>query len=195
MTAKKILAPLATVCLMLGACASDPIEMAGDPGALPAFRTFKVQEERYVFPDQITDEQRAKVSNELRAAAVGALQGRGYREVTGAEPADVLVVLGAVSRTTMTEAVEQDLGKHINPVNTSVFDASSGNPSAPVGEQRPPGVGREGDLILYLIDPATQRSLWRASSTGAATTPGEALRKARSTYRSMVRKLPEAKPA
>lgn len=195
MTTKKILVPLATIFLLLGACASDPIEMAGDPGALPAFKTFKVQEERYVFPEQITDDQRARVSSELRAAAVSALQGRGYREVTGSEPADVLVVLGAVSRTTMTAAAEQDLGKHINPVNTSVFDASHGNTPSPVGEQRPPGVGREGDLILYLLDPATQRSLWRASSSGAATTPGEALRKARSTYRSMVRKLPEAKTA
>lgn len=179
--------------ILLGACASDPIETAGDAAALPAFRTFRVQEERYLFPEQISESDRQKVSKELRAAAVSALQGRGYREVSGSEQPDVLVVLGAASRTTMTPAVEQDLSKHINPVNTSVFDGSGGGAPTPVGgEQRPPGIGREGDLILYLIDPATQKSLWRASSSGAATTPGEALRKARSTYRAMVRQLPQA---
>lgn len=185
----------ASALLILGACASDPIETAGDPASLPAFRTFKIHEERYLFPEQITEDQRNKVSTELRAAAIGALQGRGYREVSGSEQPDVLVVLGAASRTTMTPAVEQDLSKHINPVNTSVFDGSGGDAPTPVGEQRPPGIGREGDLILYLLDPATQKSLWRASSSGAATTPGEALRKARSTYRSMVRQLPQAKGA
>lgn len=192
MTTRTLALLASPLLIVLGACASDPIETAGDTSALPTFRTFKVQEERYLFPEQITDEQRKKVSTELRAAAVGALQSRGYREVSGSEQPDVLVVLGAASRTTMTSAVEQDLSKHINPVNTSVFDGSTGDAPAPVGEQRPPGIGREGDLILYLLDPATQKSLWRASSSGAATTPGEALRKARSTYRSMVRQLPQA---
>ena len=178
--------------VLLGACASDPIETAGDADALPAFRTFKVHEERYLFPEQITEDQRAKVSTELRAAAVSALQGRGYREVSGSEQPDVLVVLGAASRTTMSEAAERDMSKYINPVDTSVFDGSGGDAPTPVGDESPPGFGREGDLILYLLDPATQKSLWRASSSGAATTPGEALRKARSTYRSMVRQLPQA---
>lgn len=190
---KKNLSSLLVSILVLTACASDPIEMAGDPASIPAFRTFKVQEERLAFPEQIPDGQREQITRELRSAAVGALQGRGYREVSGSESPDVLVVLGAAARTTMSPAVEEDLSKHINPVNTSVFDGSSGDTPNAAGEGRPPsGIGREGDLILYIIDPATQRSLWRASSSGAATTPGEALRKARSAYRAMVRKLPAA---
>ena len=133
------------------------------------------------------------VGIEPNAQGVAALQGRGYREVKGTAPADVLVVLGAASRTTLSAAVEEDLSRHINPVDTSVFDASSRDTPNDASESRPPGIGREGDLILYLLDPATQRSLWRASSSGAASTPGEALRKARSAYRGMVSKLPMAK--
>lgn len=188
---KKNLSSLFAI-LLLTACASDPIETAGDPASMPAFRTFKVQEERLAFPEQIPDGQREQITRELRSAAVGALQARGYREVSGSESPDVLVILGAASRTTMSAAVEQDLSKHINPVDTSVFDAGSRDTPNTAGEERPPGIGREGDLILYIIDPATQRSLWRASSSGAASTPGEALRKARSAYRGMVRKLPAA---
>ena len=56
----------------------------------------------------------------------------------------------------------------------------------------PAGTGREGDLILYLLDPKTQKVMWRASSNGAATTPSEALRSARATYAAMVAKLPRA---
>jgi len=178
--------------LLLSACATDPIEVAGDARALPAFRTFKVQEERYAFPEQITDEQRQHVSSELRRAAVGALESRGYQQVTADAAPDVLVVLGAVSRTTLTPATEAELNKHIRPVDTSVFDASAGNAPGGVANDRPAGVGREGDLILYLLDPATQRSLWRASASGSATSANEALRKARATYRSMAKKLPEA---
>lgn len=189
---KKILGLVAGA-LMLAGCATDPIETAGDLAAVPAFRTFKVQEERLAFPDQIPDDQRDRITRELRDAAVGALEGRGYREVKGNEPADVLVVLGAASRTTLSSAVEEDMSRHINPVDTSVFDASNRDTPNDAAESRPPGIGREGDLILYLLDPATQRSLWRASSSGAASTPGEALRKARSVYRSMVNKLPAAK--
>lgn len=185
---------LAAAAALLSACATDPIEIAGNPAAIPAFRTFKVQEERYVFPEHISDDQRQRVSTELRQAAVGALQGRGYKEVTGTAPADVLVVLGAISRTTLTPATEEELNRHIRPVDTSVFDASAASDPAARGamNEQPPGVGREGDLILYLLDPATQRSLWRASASGSATSPSEALRKARATYRAMVRKLPEA---
>lgn len=182
------LAPL----VLLTGCATDPIEMAGDPSAIPAFRTFKIQEERYAFAEPVSDAERARVSTELRQAAVGALQSRGYREVSANEPPDVLVVLGAVGRTTLSASAEQDLSKHINPVNTAVFDGSSSDVPTGMAEERPPGVGREGDLILYLLDPATQHSLWRASASGSATTAGEALRKARSTYRTMVRKLPQA---
>ncbi len=184
---------LAIAALLLTGCATDPIETAGDLAAIPAFRTFKVQEERLAFPEQIPEDQRDHIASELRAAAVGALQGRGYREVTGSEPADVLIVLGAAGRTTMSSAVEEDLSRHINPVDTSVFDASSGATPNEAAGDRPPGVGREGDLILYILDPATQRSLWRASSSGAASTPGEAQRKARSVYRSMVGKLPQVR--
>jgi Domain of unknown function (DUF4136) len=182
-----LIAPL----LLLCGCATDTIETAGDAAAIPTFRTFRIQEERYAFSERITDEQRARISTELRGAAVGALEERGYRQVTGTTPADVLVVLGAVGRTTLSESAEKDLSRHINPVDTSVFDAGSNTRTAELSE-RPPGVTREGDLILYLLDPATNRSLWRASSTGAATTPDEALRKAKATYRAMVRKLPRA---
>ena len=182
---------LALCSLVLAGCASDPIEMAGDPSSLPAFKTFKVQEERLAFPTDLPESDRARISSSLRSAAVGALTGRGYREVSGSESPDVLVVIGAAARTTMSASVEQDMSKHINPVNTTVFDGSTTNtPTAAL--ETPPGIGREGDLILYLLDPATQRSLWRASSSGAASTPGEALRKAKSVYREMVRKLPQA---
>lgn len=184
---------LAAAAPLLSACATDPIEIAGDAAAIPAFRTFKVQEERYVFPEHITEDQRQRVSTELRQAAVGALQGRGYKEVTGTAAPDVLVVLGAISRTTLTPATEAELNRHIRPVDTSVFDASAGDPTTRGAmNEQPAGVSREGDLILYLLDPATQRSLWRANASGSATSPSEALRKARATYRAMVRKLPEA---
>lgn len=173
-------------------CAIDPIETAGDPAALPAFRTFSIQDERYSFPEQITEEQRARVSSELRQAAVGALQNRGYREVSTNEKPDVLVVLGAISRTTLPTGMDEDRSKHVNQVDTSIFDANPGDTPTAVGGDGPTGFAREGDLILYLLDPATQRSLWRASSSGSATSSGEALRKARSTYRAMVKKLPQA---
>ncbi len=179
--------------LLLAACATDPIEIAGNAKALPALRTFKVQEERYAFPEQITDEQRRRVSAELRRAAVDALEGRGYQEVTGDTAPDVLVVLGAVGRTTLAPATEAELNKHIRPVDTSVFDASAGSaPAGAAANDRPTGVGREGDLILYLLDPVTQRALWRANANGSASSAGEALRKARSTYRAMAKRLPEA---
>jgi hypothetical protein len=66
-------------------------------------------------------------------------------------------------------------------------------PTAAADQDRQLGIGREGDLILYLLDPKTQRTVWRASSSGSATTPAEALRKVRATYRAMVQKLPPAK--
>ncbi|HKE96261.1 MAG TPA: DUF4136 domain-containing protein [Povalibacter sp.] len=190
-TVWKALAPL----LLLAGCATDPIETAGDSAALPAFRTFKVQEERYSFPEQLTAEQRTRVGAELRKAAVGALTERGYREASANESPDVLIVLGAVSRTTLPTGTEEDLSKHINQVDTSVFDASSGQTPTAVGAERPTGFSREGDLVLYLLDPATQHSLWRASASGSASSSGEALRKARSTYKAMVRKLPQAPAA
>ena len=104
----------------------------------------------------------------------------------------MLVTLGAISRPTLGEEAASR-GGHINPVDTSVLDA--GRPtSVPESEATmPPGVGREGDLILYLLDPKTKRALWRASSSGSATTPSEALRRARATYAAMVAMLP--KPA
>lgn len=179
--------------LLLSGCATDPIEFAGDPASVPAFRTFKVQEERLAFPQELPEADRLRVTNSLRSAAVNALQGRGYREAGANEKPDVLVVLGAASRTTLSESAERELGKHINPVSTEVFDAGSSNAPTDAASERPPGIGREGDLILYIIDPATQKSLWRASSSGAASTPGEALRKAKAAYRGMVKQLPQAR--
>ena len=48
--------------------------------------------------------------------------------------------------------------------------------------------------MLSLLDPKTQRAVWLASSNGAATTPAEAMRKARATYAAMGAKLPKALP-
>jgi hypothetical protein len=178
--------------VLLTACVTDPIEYAGNAKSLPAFRTFKVQEERYIFPEQLPADQRERVGSELRQAAVSALEDRGYRQVPANENADVLVVLGAISRTTVPTAVNEDQSRHVNQVDTSVFDASATEPPAAVGGDGPTGFSREGDLILYLLDPATKRSLWRANASGSASSSGEALRKARSAYRSMVRQLPRA---
>jgi hypothetical protein len=172
--------------LWLKGCASiGPIEVSGDPASLPPFKTFRVHEEQFVFATELTEEQGARLSKELRSAAVGALNQRGYHE---ASEADLLVTLGAISRLTLSDESESRDGG-IQPVNTSVLDP--GQPlGTPESQRMPPGVGREGDLILYLIDPKTQRAIWRASSTGSATTPSEALRKARATYAAMVAKLP-----
>ncbi len=189
MIAHRALLPFVCV-LALGACATDPIEYAGTPASLPPFRTFKVAEERYVFPEQISPNQRDRVGPELREAAASALRERGYREVGKDETADVLVVLGAIGRTTAPTAVNEDQSRHLNQVDTNVFDGSTAEPPPAVGGEGPVGFSREGDLILYLLDPNTRRSLWRANSSGSASSAGEALRKARSVYRAMVRQLP-----
>jgi hypothetical protein len=177
---------LALVAALLAACASvDQIETS-DPATLRPFKTFHVQQIQFTFATDITDEQRERVSTELRTAVVAALNQRGYRE---AAQADVLVTLGALSRPTLPEA--ESAQSPLHAVDTSVLD-SSRPPSAPSSQTAPPGVGREGDLVLELLDPQTQRSIWHASSTGAATTPSEALRKARATYAAMVARLPMA---
>jgi hypothetical protein len=172
---------------MLAGCASDPIEQSGDPAALPPFKTFQLQKEQFAFATEISDEQREHVARELRAAVVHALEGRGYHE---ASDADVLVALGAVSRLTLSDDPGAG-GGPLHHVDTSVLDP--GRPTVqPASEMLPEGVGREGDLFLDLLDPKTQRVVWHASSTGSATTPSEALRKARSTYAAMVARLPKA---
>lgn len=174
---------------LVQACASfDSIEMSGDPAAVPPFQTFAIQEEQFSFAVPVSEEQRASISAKLRQAAVNALQERGYRE---ASPADVLVVLGAVVRVTFDEDSGGRSG-NLQPVDTSVLDTNRG--SQPPAEAALPlsGVGREGDLILYLLDPRTKRAIWRANSGGSATTPAEAERKASATYRAMARKLPKA---
>jgi Domain of unknown function (DUF4136) len=172
---------------MLAGCASDPIEVSGDPAALPSFKTFNVYQQQFAFATEISDEQREHVSKELRAAVVHALEGRGYREASNA---DVLVALGAVSRLTLSDDPGAG-GGPLHHVDTSVLDP--GRPTVEsTSELLPEGVGREGDLFLDLLDAKTQRVVWHASSTGAATTPSEALRKARSTYAAMVGRLPKA---
>ena len=173
------------VCL-LTACGTDPIQMSGDPAMIPPFKSFRIDEEQFVFATEITTEQRDQVSRKLREAAVSALEKRGYQEATDA---DVLVALGAMSRPTLSEESGSSGGLH--HVDTTVLDA--GRPFTPSASEIPPsGVGREGDLMLSLRDAKTKRALWQASSNGAATTPAEALRKARSTYAAMVAKLPKA---
>jgi hypothetical protein len=184
---------IVVLAVALAGCVGDPIQYAGDPQAIPAFHTFKVQEERYVFPEQVPAEQRGRVTGELRKSAVGALEQRGYREVGANENADVLVVLGAISRTTVPTGDHEDQSRRLNQVDTSVFDGSADDlRAAQVDRDEPTGFAREGDLILYLLDPVTKRSLWRASASGSASSSGEALRKARSTYRAMVKQLPAA---
>jgi len=172
----------------LAACATDPIETSSDAKTLAAFSTFQIQDEQYVFSEPISDEQRAKISAELRSAAVDALKEKGYREAT---PGDVLVVLGAVSHATLPEP-ERELKRGINAVDTTALDTS--RPDLPMRdpEDRPQGLGREGDLILYLLDPKDKKTLWRANSSGTANSPTEAIAKARATFRAMVEKLPRA---
>jgi hypothetical protein len=180
---------LAFVAWLSSGCATvGPIETSGDPASVPPFSTFRIHEEQFVFATEISAKQREQISKELRQAAVNALNGRGYREATDA---DVLVTLGAISRPTLETDSGSSSSGRLKPVDTSVLDAGK-----PIGQSEsellPSGVGREGDLILYLLDPKTQRVVWRASSNGSATTPSEALRRARATYAAMVEKLPRA---
>jgi hypothetical protein len=177
-----------TLVASLAACSSiGPLELSGDPAALPPFKTFRVHEEQFVFASELSPEQTAKISSELRSAAVSALEKRGYKETGG--DADVLVSLAAISRPTLPDAGSGGTSS-LHPVDTSVLDP--GQPNGPQFDDQPSGAGREGDLMLYLLDPKTQRVLWRASATGAATTPAEALRHARATYAAMAAKLPPA---
>lgn len=180
---------LAFACLLLQACAGfDSIETSGDAAAIPPFHTFAIQGEQFSFAVPVSEQQRAAISDKMRRAAVDALVERGYRE---ASSPDVLVTLGAVSRVTF-DSDTGSRGRVLQPVDTSVLDTNRGSQPPPETEQPLAGVGREGDLILYLLDPQTKRTIWRANSSGSATTPAEAERKASATYRAMVRKLPKA---
>jgi Domain of unknown function (DUF4136) len=174
-------------CALLG-CATDPIEVSGDAAQVRPFSTFRIHEEQFAFATAISEAERAQVASELRKAAVSAFTEHGYKEA--ADP-DVLVSLGAISRLTLDEDAGSSGEGHIRFVDPSVLEA--GRPtSAPGSEPTPSGVGREGDLFLYLLDPNTKRVIWRANTNGSATTPSEAMRKARRTYSAMVEKLPVA---
>lgn len=181
---------IAFVACLLAACAGiGPIEVSGDPAALAPFRTFRVLEVQFAFATDIDSDQVAEISGELRAAAVSALEERGYEQ---AADADMLVALAALSRpASNAQAESANSGGPLHHVDTSVLDPGQ-PPSPPPSDIVPGGAGREGDLSLSLLDPGTQRVLWQASSNGAATTPAEALRKARATYAAMVAKLPRA---
>lgn len=174
------------ICL-LPACGTDPIEMSGDPAAIPPFKSFRIADEQLVFASEVSDEQRDKVSRQLRGAAASALEKRGYREATDA---DVLVDLAAMSRPTLSDESSRG-GGSFNNVDPAVLDASR-PVSTPASEVPPAGVGREGDLMMSLRDAKTGKALWSASSYGAASSPSEALRKARSAYAAMAAKLPKA---
>jgi hypothetical protein len=183
---------LALAASLLAGCATvGPIETSGDASALPPFRTFHIYEEQFVFATDISADQRERVSRELRAAAVNALNARGYEEATDA---DVFVTLGAISRPVLDTESESSGNSRLHPVDTSVLDPSRPPGGVPESQMMPSGAGREGDLILYILDPKTHRALWRASANGSATTPNEALRRARATYSAMVEKLPRAAP-
>lgn len=171
---------------VLTACATDPIEMSGDPATIPPFKSFRIDDAQLVFATEVSPEQRDKVAKQLHAAAASALEKRGYREATDA---DVLVGLSAMSRPVFPEETGSAGGLH--HVDTTVLDA--GRPfNEPSSETPPSGVGREGDLMLSLRDAKTGKALWSASSNGSASTPSEALRKAKSTYAAMAAKLPKA---
>lgn len=176
-------------CLLQACAAFDSIEISGDPDAVPPFRTFAIHEEQFSFAVPVSEEQHAGISARMRQAAVNALQERGYRE---ASPPDVLVVLGAVVRVTL-ESDPADRSGNLQPVDTSVLDTNRSSQPPPEAALPIAGMGREGDLILYLLDPRTKRTIWRANSSGSATTPAEAERKASATYRAMARKLPKAR--
>src|SRR5262245_56612645 len=67
-------------CLLPGCATVGPIETSGDAASLPPFKTFHIHEEQFVFATEITNEQRERISKELRNAAVSALNSRGYKE-------------------------------------------------------------------------------------------------------------------
>ena|SRR5688572_1645583 len=190
MSLHKALSITFVACLLATCATIGPIEVSGDPAALPTFRTFRVLEVQFAFATDINSEQVAKISSELRAAAVSALEQRGYEQ---AADADMLIALAALSRPTLDAQGEASGGSALHHVDTSVLD--SGQPSTPPQSAIPSAhTGRDGDLLLSLLDPKTQRTVWLASSSGAATTPAEALRNARATYAAMVAKLPQALP-
>jgi hypothetical protein len=190
MSLQKALAVTFVACLLASCATIGAIEVSGDPAALPLFRTFRVLEVQFAFATDINSEQVAKISSELRAAAVSALEERGYEQ---AADADMLIALAALSRPTLPAQDQSTGGSTLHHVDTSVLD--SGQPSTPPQSEIPSAhAGREGDLMLSLLDPRTQRAVWLASSNGAATTPAEALRKARATYAAMVARLPKAPP-
>jgi hypothetical protein len=180
------------VAFALASCAAvDPIEISSNPASLPPFKTYRVQDEQIAFATEISEEERSQVAGELRKAVTGALAARGYTE--GGADADVLVSLGAVSRLTFDDDPGPSDGGLRN-VDPSVLE-SGRPPEMPGNERGPSGVGREGDLFFYLLDPQTKRVIWRASTTGAATTPSEARRRARASYGAMIGKLPKASGA
>lgn len=171
---------------MLTACGTPPIEMSGDPATIPPFKSFRIDEAEFVFATDVTPEQRDEVTKQLRGAATSALEKRGYREATDA---DVLVSLAGATRPTLSDAAGSAGG--LQHVDTTVLDSSR-----PLGsttyEIPPSGVGREGDLLMTLRDAKTGKTLWAAASNGAASTPAEAVRKARSAYAAIAEKLPKA---
>src|SRR5688572_16823903 len=93
MSLQKALAVTFVACLLAACATIGPIEVSGDPAALPSFKTFRVLEVQFAFATSINSEQVARISSELRAAAVSALEQRGYEE---AADADMLVALAAL---------------------------------------------------------------------------------------------------
>jgi Domain of unknown function (DUF4136) len=177
---------VALLVCMLAACGTPPIEMSGDPATIPPFKTFRVDAAEFVFATDVTPEQRDEVSKQMREAAASALKSRGYRE---ASDADVLVGLSGATRPVLSNESGSSGGLH--HVDTTVLDANRPVSSANY-EIAPSGVGREGDLLMTLRDAKTGKTLWAAAANGAASTPSQGLRKARSAYAAMADKLPKA---
>ena len=171
---------------MLAACGTPPIEVSGDPATIPPFKTFRIDAAEFVFATDVTPEQRDEVAKQMRDAAASALKSRGYREATDA---DVLVSLSGAARPALSDESGSASGLH--HVDTTVLD-----PNRPIGstsyEIAPSGVGREGDLLMTLRDAKSGKTLWAAASNGAASTPAQGVRKARSAYAAMADKLPKA---
>ena len=177
---------VALLVCMLTACAAAKIETSGDPATIPPFKTFRIDAAEYVFATDVTPEQRDDVSKQMREAAASALKSRGYREATDAE---VVVSLSGATRPALSDESASAGGlQHVDP---TVLDTNR-----PVGsnayEIAPSGVGREGDLLMTLRDAKTGKTLWAAAANGAASTPSQGVRKARSAYAAMADMLPKA---
>lgn len=175
----------------IAACVSiPPIDVAPPGVAPPEFETFTLVEPQLLLDRQIDEATKARLADELADAAREGLLAQGHREVQ-ADP-DVLVVVSAVSRINLPPSAERQ--RNVQVFNPSVLDPNRTFENASITPPDPHGAGRDGDLILSVLDPATKATLWQAVAMGAASSPREALRNARATFKAMAEKLPPPNP-